>query len=136
MEEGKKSNNSLKIPFNQYAAGASVANAPPFIVNFVLNSMNVEISLTTIVLIYLSALGGSVLGGYLMSRRVRLRDPRTGVIMGFLSFAFYTLLMLLSGFPGWINDFVLITAFVIGGLLGYEAWEMMEKPMVPIGKAG
>jgi len=115
-----------EIKLRDYLWGIMVANAPVYIVNYFREIVAVQHPIVQMLVFGLASFGGCFLASYSIKRKTGQSYQKAGLTTGLLSYAAYTILILVTGFvrPSiFLEDAVLIMGFVVGGALGVKFWE-------------
>ncbi|RLC73524.1 MAG: hypothetical protein DRI26_00675 [Chloroflexi bacterium] len=116
---------SFKLRLRDYAAGSLVANGPAWLLSLTLPYLRTTIGgIFAMIVLCFTAMGGGVVAGYLVARRVRSEHVKSGLTTGLFSYALYAVFLTITGYRvGSLGDIPSLTGFVIGGAIGARLWE-------------
>jgi hypothetical protein len=116
-----------KVPLIGYLSAATIAASIPFVVTQILMLFSETDPIIYFFSLFLSALIGGAISGYLMKRRFGNPNIYSTTLNGFLAYILLSLFNSITGFYIEINDFFFLIALIFGGIGGFRFFDMLEN---------
>jgi len=112
-----------------YLWGVVVAVSPMYLVNSYRDMVAGQHFVVQMIVFLLASLGGAGLAGYSIARKTGQDYKAAGLTTGLFAYLAYVVVLLLTGFGSievFLEDAVVITGFVGGGVLGAKRWHKVS----------
>jgi len=114
----------MKVKLKIYLAGATLANAPILVLNYLLLSSLSLSDVLSSLLVYGVCLTTSAIAGYLVARKLSENPLKSGMITGFLSYIIYATIVD-SILPTNTWDLASLLGLIMGGCIGSKILELV-----------
>jgi hypothetical protein len=114
-----------------FAAGALLANAPMWILTYILLAFGLRGSPSqSAVILNLSTMGCGIPAGVLVARKTGLEARKIVLTLTLLSYILFALFLMFVGFRGeLIEETSPLTGFFIGSAIGSKLWENHQSKL-------